>query len=92
MVKTKENQVVGEQLTHIILSTDYNTNLILPTKDGLEFIRLWTTGLEHSTSYNKPPKFGPVDKEFKLKFISEQEIKRMQITAMLEAENAEEED
>ena len=90
VAKSKVNQNAGEHPSLIILQADYETKLILPIEDGLEFIRLWSTALEMKEPYNKPMKFSNVDKEFKFKFISEKQLKQMKVAAMLEPKEAEE--
>ena len=82
--KSKANPVAGEQPSLIILSVDYETKLILPIVDGLELIRIWSTATEMKEAYKKPILFTNVDKEFKLRFISENQYKQMKIAAMLD--------
>ena len=89
VTKSKTNQVAGEQPSLIILSVDYETKLILPIIDGLELIRIWSTATEMKESYNKPQTFNNVDKEFKLKFISENQYKQMKVAAMLDPKEEE---
>ena len=89
VTKSKTNQVAGEQPSLIILSVDYETKLILPIVDGLELIRIWSTGTEMKEDYNKPTQFSNVDKEFKLKFISENQYKQMKVAAMLDPKEEE---
>lgn len=84
VTKTKVNQIDGEQPSLIILAVDYDTKLIMPIVEGLEFIRMWSTSVELKEPYNKAPQFKRVDKEFKMKFISEKQLKEMKVAAMLE--------
>lgn len=87
VVKKKQNQTDIHQPTHIILSVDYETKLIIPIEKGLEFINTWATARELKEDYNKPKKIQPVDKDFNIKFVSEQYIKELIVEAMIEPDN-----
>ena len=89
VTKSKTNQIAGEQPSLIILSVDYETKIILPIIDGLELIRIWSSAIECKEPYNKPHTFNNVDKEFKLKFITESQYKQMKVAAMLDPKEEE---
>jgi len=87
MIKKNDgNQAVGDQLKYIIVKVDYDTKLILPIADGMEFIRIWATGLQFKEPYNKPSTITPVDQDFTMKFLSEKGLNIIRATQILESE------
>ena len=87
VVKKETNQVDSEQPTHIILTVDYETKLIIPIEKGLEFIHIWATARELREPYAKPKTIQPVEKDFSMRFVSDRQIKKMIVENMLESTN-----
>ena len=87
VVKKKQNQTDTHQPTHIIVNVDYDTKLIIPIEKGLEFINIWATSRELKEPYNEPKKIQPVEKDFNIRFVSEQYIKELIVKAMIEPDN-----
>lgn len=83
-VKKETNQTDGCQPTHIILSVDYETKLIIPIEKGLEFIHIWATARELKEPYNKPKIIQAVEKDFQLRFVTDHQIRKMEVENMLE--------
>ena len=86
-MKTKANQNDTDQPSHIIIGVDYETKLIMPMEEGLEFIRIWATARELKEPYNKPKKIQAVEKDFQMRFVSERQIKQMIVEGMLDTDN-----
>ena len=84
--KSDENRVDGEQHKYIIVKLNYDSKLILPIADGMEFIKIWASGLQLKEPYNKPATIEPVDADFTLRFLSEKALNIMKTSMMLDPE------
>jgi hypothetical protein len=83
-MSVKKNEVDDALPTLIILKVDYDSKLIMPVEDALEFVRIWSMATELKEPYQKPKTFKKPDKEFNLKFISKKDLNEMKVAAMLE--------
>lgn len=86
MINNDNNQGVTETPSYIIVKVDHESKLIMPYKDGMEFLRIWSGSTEIFQRYSSDPiKFRPVSKEFEIKFITETAFKEMQMAAVIGA-------
>lgn len=81
---TEENQRLNSNLNYIIVELDYEHKVIFSISDGLKYVELMANGVHVSKPYNKPMKFLEKPAKLELEFASEQEVRELRLTAMID--------
>ena len=83
MKNNVKNQGLTTTLSYIVIKIDYDNKLIMPVEDGMEFMRCWAGATQMKTPYDKPVELTEADKDFEIKFLSEQAFKELHVSAMI---------
>jgi hypothetical protein len=70
---------------YIVIKIDYQTKLILPFRDGMTFLEIWSMGIEVVSEFNKPDVTRKAKKELTISFMSETEFKQMKMSSILDS-------
>lgn len=80
-VKSVKNQSVDSG--YIVLTIEWRVNLIMPVVEGLAFVKAWGEAIKMETD-DGVVKLTDWDKEFNIKFLSEQAFNEMKIASVIE--------
>lgn len=83
------NQLAIEQADYIVLKIDYNSKIILPFIEGMEYLRIQSMGILIKEEYNKPMKLLKEEADIQIKFMSATALKEMMLSSRLDPEEAE---
>lgn len=93
MAKSELNQVV-EQPKYILINLTWESYLLLPIKEGMEYIRLQSIGTKIEGNLrpdrNKALRFSANDSDVTIRYISEEQFKRWRLEALAEKDLEEE--
>ena len=91
MKNNELNQDVTETSAYIIVTIDSKSKLILPKNIGILFMQIWSEATEIFQEWSSEPKrLRGVDKDFEVRFISEETFKEMKMASMIGADTEDE--
>jgi hypothetical protein len=86
MKNNDNNQGVTETPSYIIVTVDTDSKLIMTYIEGMEFLRIWSTATEMYQRYSHDTaKIRAVNKQFEIKFISEEQYKEIKMAGVIGA-------